>query len=269
MVLVAGCVCFGCTSAETRGDGPAAVTPCKDADAYESYRLAAARFLAAGSERQADWSLMKSSASGAGAFGELGEGLRPSDDFPIWLECVDWAMVGDRLAIQVVNFGASCGVQWEASTSTTPNGAVEIVLENPACEAADCICPYDVRGRTTFAPDESNAELRLVQVDCEDGSERAVVWSVPLGEEPDGTRCRSASDSVAEVAAGSGDLFENCAPGALDFSSAGDGVCADDLTCVEERCVPACEKAADCPLGSAFTCDDGYCRLVETVVVRR
>lgn len=241
-------------------EGKTDVTSCK---AHEGYIALDAQRLG---------SIQESSRSGR--FGVSGSALTASSEFPVWLECVDWALDAEgNFAVQVVNFRGPCGVEWRAGAGIGGDG-LRIELENadPGCAVAGCgNCIYDVRTEVFLDEAQRMSELpfTLARLPCDGVNGRDSEWMLPMGDRPEGTSCVPADPWAARSAADEGvgradTLYAPCADTGnidpeADLESLTD--CSEGFECVEGRCLPPCSVDADCPLDGALTCDAGFCRL--------
>jgi hypothetical protein len=257
-VLTLGC---GGTEADNPFAEPTEVTPCKSHEEYVAFDARREEPLASNAHAQ--------------RFENLGAALTVLDEVPIWLECVDWELNRDGLlSIQVLNFRGGCGVTWEGGTQVNQDGlTVELQNANPGCAIAGCgNCLYDVRTQIALSQEQqgSTLHLKLARLPCDGENGLDSDWVLPLAFRPVGTSCVLADPWGAAAAASKGvgrtdALFRGCTDGSADIgpeaypSPLTD--CGEGLSCVEQRCVPACENDADCPLGGALTCRDGFCQL--------
>src|SRR5690606_26293981 len=107
----------------------------------------------------------------------------------------------------------------------------------------------------------------LIRKDCDGEVTLESSWSLPVGEKPQGLLCREADRWGAESSAGNAatgvnvELYAPCDDGSEEELA--EKSCADNLSCIAGRCVPACSIFDDCPLRGALSCQEGYCQLSE------
>lgn len=252
--------CMGTEADNPFTEEPVDITSCKAKDGYVGFapKVASLR-----------------EASNSGRFANLSQALTSPSEIPVWLECVDWSLeVDGKLALQVLNFRGGCSVEWEGGSHIKEDGAVVIELNNadPSCAVAGCgSCIYDVRGEVSLDEATRRGEIpfTLSRLPCNGSNGLDSEWTLPLGEQPSGTRCvlsdsEGAASAQSRGAGRSDELFTPCTTdAALDPVPFPVPIldCGDGLSCVNERCVPACTADSDCPLQGALTCQDGFCQL--------
>jgi hypothetical protein len=252
--------CVG-TEADNPFAEPVDITSCKAKDGYVGF---AAKVASPG-------------ALGRTRFANLSQALTSPSEIPVWLECVDWSLEADgKLALQVLNFRGGCSVEWEGGSRITEDGAVMIELNNadPSCAVAGCgNCIYDVRGDVSLDEAMRRGEIpfTLSRLPCNGSNGLNSEWTLPLGEQPSGTRCmlsdsEGAAGAQSKGAGRSDELFTPCTTdAALDPVPFPVPIldCGEGLSCVNERCLPACTADSDCPLQGALPCQEGFCQLPE------
>jgi hypothetical protein len=218
--------------AGTEADNPftdVIITPCKSSDEYEARSLE-----------------------------QLGPELSPAVAVPIGLQCLQWQVVDDVLELQILNFGAGCGIVWEGR-ATVDGERLSIALDNPSCVVAACFsCIYDAAVAVPLAVSgDMTLEFRLGS--CASAPD-VQTWDLPVAQQPRGMVCEYADTFGARAAA-----FELGMDGSA-YSVCGElgADCDEGLTCnavgeLDARCLPPCSRDSDCPLDGATRCSEGLC----------
>lgn len=191
------------------------------------------------------------------------------------LHCVAWQAREDgTLALEILNFGGGCGVEWEAGRARVSEDEVALTLRNALCAVAGCGgCIYDFAFEVEGVDVTRSLTLRLDTDDCERVTE-AERLTLPLDEQAEGMVCREQASLVGLQLVCDGPHLPPCADRGVP--ECGPGACGDDpsLRCVEGAldrgaigsyplCLTRCEVDGDCGL-ELDTCRDGLCRLRET-----
>jgi hypothetical protein len=111
----------------------------------------------------------------------------------------------------------------------------------------------------------------LSRLPCNGSNGRDSQWTLPIGQRPSGTSCVLSDPWGAASAQGKGagrndELFTPCSNAAEpDPNLFPEPIvdCGEGLSCVNERCLPACTADSDCPLQGALPCQEGFCQLPE------
>lgn len=249
--------CAG-TEADNPFAQPVDVTPCKSHEAYEGLP----------NTKSASGGLATKGTSSPSTF-ELSD----LATVPVWLECVEWSVVGGELQLQLVNFRGGCEIQWQGEAGLDDDGDVVVELRNESCSVAGCgNCLYDSRASVELSEQRSSEplSLELVRRDCEGDASSTSEWTLALDQRSRGMACRTSDpwgsgaafhDAPAEIER---ELYRPCGDadtGDTFLDDARVATCAGELTCEQERCVPTCSEDADCPLLGGLTCRDGVCQL--------
>lgn len=273
LILFATTLPYACVGTEADNPfterNPAQTTPCKSHDEYEPFALSG--LLDAEPSRAKPGLHLASTPAPkdpAADFSQAGDGLTPLSEFPIVPECVDWAVVGNELALQYVGFISGCGITWTGGARVAEPGVIALELSAVECRVAACEnCNYDARARIPLEAIEGQQKvtLRLSLDTCGD-SPSVSEWVIDRAELAAGNRCKAdGSDSwggAQYATAYQLDLYENCDPDAMTLDRLRvDGICAEALTCSAGRCLPSCTTDEECPLNGAFVCVEGLCQL--------
>lgn len=251
----------GCSSSGTEGDNPFAGTvnasPCKGDAAYADY--AARPNLPLVSEY-----------TELGEYSRVEQALLARDEMPIGLECLEWQLDADQLALTVSNFTGGCGIDWDGRVAVTAPGEVAIQLQNPSCSVARCgNCSYDTNVEVTASAEQLFVDgkperVSLELLDCNGERSAKLEWDVAARPDSDGITCRPIESWSWIYGKVSGsDLFTEAQLNLYAVCESADEAqsvpCTEDRSCVGGYCVPSCDSDADCPLEGALTCQDGAC----------
>jgi hypothetical protein len=187
------------------------------------------------------------------AIGKLGQALTSVEDIPPGLSCVEWELVDDTLAVQVINLRSGCGAEFEGG-ATQSGDAVTLLLENAVCATAACgNCLYDAATAIELTSVRDVDFSLLVDAAC-DGRPEGEQWRLPLGQQPRGMICGYAF--APGLGSDNGHPFMSCG---YDDDRCDEGLDCIDVGDARKHCLPPCTVDADCPLGGGTRCDAGHC----------
>lgn len=238
----------------TEADNPVAdlvVTACKSSDEYDPAQLDG--FLSRAPQAARAESGRPKSTALAESTGASRQALTAAAEIPNGLSCVEWQLVETSLSVQIVNFNANCGAQWQGEV-TRDGDRVTFELENQSCTLARCGgCLFDTASVIEL-PASGDLTLALsMDLLCE-GEPEILEWQLPLATQPRGMSCKFAPSEVPDSS--TGPAFTRCGE-SLD-------TCDTGLACVSDgaqsaHCLPACANDTDCPLEGGTRCDAGRC----------
>jgi hypothetical protein len=186
------------------------------------------------------------------------------------LHCFAWQVTASgSLQIDILNYSAGCGVEWEAGGAEIADDALSITARNAMCAtAAGGRCIYDLTFELAGVDTSRPVELTFNEDDCTT-VEPAAELTLPLDEASEGIVCREKTMLIGlQLVCG----IQHTPPcstgeGGLKCTAA---TCDDGLSCLTSAdedaydiCLEACETDEDCTL-DVDSCQDGLCRLRET-----
>lgn len=182
------------------------------------------------------------------------------------LQCIDWAVTGDTLQIQLINFPERCADRYLGKASLTGD-TLELSVYNNICAVAACgSCVFDFDYEISGVRNGAPLRLRIGAAICE---QEPTVFSdeltLPLNERSSGVVCRpipsGALTWLAHRRSACGERNMPCGDcsNEADTTSCDPGLICTELAEGDARCLATCASDNDCA-GALSTCEDGVCR---------
>lgn len=177
------------------------------------------------------------------------------------LQCVAWSRTGERLLVDLINYGEACGFSglsqatlWKGGVAAADDGnlQLEVGWDFPSPNACgECLHDFSFELVLSQRPSEVMTTLSARSRPCSSCTWAESGFQLPI-DESEGIACRYGTRS-GWTALAEGSLHGRPANGRCD-----DGLVLKKPRPSEERCVRTCTADADC--GSpALACRDGGC----------
>ncbi len=174
------------------------------------------------------------------------------------LYCFEYGIVNNTLHINIVNYWADCQGPFTVELKEKTSNSISISILPQSCAASGCLCPYDFPLSFSDINFQEDISFKVRRYSCLTGNvESSYDALLSLKEESYGIICQYFGQTV-------GKRHSFC----KENQSCDEGLeCTEVDTLIGKAsiCLLKCEEISDCPVTGGFTCEEGVCKVKDSM----